>query len=271
MKIGTTHDGRSTSPNLPTPSAPRGSWRRLALPASGAAAAVAFLLVAVPVVGAGSASLSWSAPYTSLAKIYNSNVNSWGCHAYANDPVTPAINTGTGVITSWQRSVAGNCNSGTVWASTSTDLGFLGPKWTAAATGSINVTVTWTIQWSARATADIQTTGSASTAWATASLWISAFVVDTTASSNLWGTGTNNWTLADLSTSNGTALAHVTSATSYTLSFTLNVVKGHWLELDSEVYGSTYDSSSMCDQTAWSQVDFGSSGDSATLASVTVS
>ncbi len=265
-----TGDNLASTGRLSSSTSP-GRSRRLslwAIPASGAALAVAFLLVAVPVVGAGGSSISFSAPYKQLAKVYSSSVNSWGCHAYANDPVTPAINTVWGNITSWQRSVAGNCNSGTVWASTSTDLGFTGPKWTASSTGSVTVTVTWSMKWSARASAMISS--GTSTATASATLAMGSYVVDTTAGQNLWGTGTNNLTLAALSTTDGTLTAHVSTATTYTMSFTINVVKGDWYMLDTEIFGTTYDTSSMCDQTAWSQVDYGSSGHFASLVSVTV-
>ena len=251
------------------------SWRRriaqIAIPAGGASAGlIALLLVAAPIAAGGSTSTIFTAPYKQIAKIYTSTVTSTGCHAYANDPVTPSVDVVNGIIKSWQRSVAGNCNSGTVWASTYTNLGFNGPKWTAK-TSSVNVAVEWSIDWSARATAQIDTTAVASTATSTASLNLGSFVMDTTAGTSLWGTGTNNITLADLSETNGTVLAHSNGAVNYWTNFTVSVSTGDWLVLETELWGQTYDVSSMCDQTAWSQVDLGSGSHAATLVSVTVS
>jgi len=244
---------------------------RLGLPVGGIAAVVAVVMLATPVAGGASSTLTFTAPYAQLAKIYSSSVTAVGCHTIGNDPVTPAIDTKNGVITSWQHSVAGNCNSGTVWASTDAVLGFTGPKWTAAATGNMTVTVQWSIDWSARATVDVETLGVASTAFASAYLSASSWVADTTTGSDYYGNSSSMFTLADLSTTNGTMFAHSLGATTYWMSISLWAQKGDWYSLGTEIVSQTYDYSSMCDQTAWSTVDLGSGSHSATLVSVTVS
>jgi hypothetical protein len=244
---------------------------RIGLPVGGIAAVVAVVMLAAPVAGGASTTITFTAPYAQLAKIYSSTVTAYGCHTIANDPVTPAINTKTGVITSWQHSVAGNCNSGFVYAYTFATLGFTGPKWTASSTGNTTVTVQWSIDWSARATADIETNGVNSTAWASAFLEAYSWVTDTTTGTSYIGNGTSFLTLTDLWTTNGTMFAHSAGAQTYWMSISLWAQKGDWYTLGTELFSQTYDYSSMCDQTAWSTMDLGSGSHSATLVSVVVS
>lgn len=247
------------------------SWRqkasRWALPIGGSTAAVvAALMIAAPLAGASS-SITWSSPFSHLVKTVDTGTYSSGCYSYANLPVDPTVSPVTGAVSGWDRAATGTCTSGTNYVSAESwgDLQLQGFKFTGASSGWATVSVSFLLNWSARAT--VSGTNSSS-AWAGSWADLESWVYDSTTSSYSTASSVTIW---DGGVSSGTQFGHSHGQT-YTLNYTVPVTAGDSLQVGVELY--TY-AESWTDGngsgTAWAEFDFGAPGLGGALSSVTVS
>lgn len=248
---------------------PASSWRqkasRWAIPVGGSTAAViAALMIAAPMAGASS-SITWSSPFSHLVKTVDTGTFSSGCYSYANLPVDPTVDPVSGAFSGWDRAATGTCSSTPSYVNAEAwgDLQLQGFKFTGASSGWATVSVSFQLNWSARATVS---GGNDSSAWAGSSAILESWVYDTSASSYSNASSVTIW---DSGVSSGTVFGH-SHGQWYTLNYTVPVTPGHSLQVAVALY--TYaDSWTDGGGTSWAEFDFGATGLGGSLSSVTVS
>lgn len=245
------------------------SWRqtasRWALPVGGStAAAIAVLMIAAPMAGASS-SVTWNSPFSHLAKTVDTGTYSSGCYSYANLPVDPTVDPVSGAFSGWDRAATGTCSStpSYVTAEAWGDLSLQGFKFTGASSGWATVSVSFQLNWSARASVS---GGNGTSAWAGSWAELDSYVYDTTSSAY---SSTASQVIWDGSVTSGTEFGH-SHGQWYTLNYTVMVTPGDSLQVNVGLY--TYaDTWTDGGGTSWAEFDFGDAGLGGSLSSVTVS
>jgi len=249
------------------------SLGRWVLPVSGGAAAfVAVLMLAAPMAGASS-TITFSSPYTNLAKDVGYGASAVGCHTIAALPVSPGVSQSMGAVWAEAHAVAGSCGNGNTYADGYFDLGFQGFKFKAPSSGMATVTVNWAINWSARTTISGASTSSTPFLWSGVLLAVDYYLVDVSNSNSSIYTSnsTTYFEIADNGISSaGTWFANSHGAT-YSLTGDWVMTAGDTIEVSTLVEGYAYDYSDGTGGTAWSEINLGTPGLGGSVTSVTIS